>query len=92
MILILEQKHLIAIGGLNHDPYHEAQEKIGRLCRFYIHPQYRRKGIGAYLLEYIEQYAKFYFCELHLFSDTCHAACFSQSNDCDPIALLKTNF
>jgi GNAT superfamily N-acetyltransferase len=45
---------LIAIGGLNHDPYHDAQEKIGRLCRFYIHPQYRRKGIGAYLLEYIE--------------------------------------
>ncbi|WP_366925838.1 GNAT family N-acetyltransferase [Acinetobacter sp.] len=54
LFVVYEQKHLIAIGGLNHDPYHGAQEKIGRLCHFYIHPQYRRKGIGAYLLEYIE--------------------------------------
>ena len=54
LFVVYEQKHWIAIGGLNHDPCHEAQEKVGRLCRFYIHPQYRRKGIGAYLLEYIE--------------------------------------
>ncbi|MFM2333951.1 MAG: hypothetical protein RIQ74_2801, partial [Pseudomonadota bacterium] len=36
------------------DSYHEAQEKIGRLCRFYLHPDYCGNKRCFYLLEYIE--------------------------------------
>ena len=37
------------IGGLNEDPYTE-NNKIGRVRRFYIAKEYRRKGVGRLLL------------------------------------------
>jgi len=56
---------LIAIGGVSRDSYHDLQKKAGRLCRFYLYPDYHSNKLGFYLFEYIEQYEKTYFCELH---------------------------
>ena len=46
---IFQGEKLIGIGGLNEDPYTE-NNKIGRVRRFYIAKEYRRKGVGRLLL------------------------------------------
>lgn len=46
---IFQEEKLIGIGGLNEDPYTE-NSKIGRVRRFYIAKEYRRKGVGRLLL------------------------------------------
>ncbi|MDH0030378.1 MULTISPECIES: GNAT family N-acetyltransferase [unclassified Acinetobacter] len=82
---------LIAVAGLNQDSFHHSGQ-VGRLRRFYIHPDYRRQGVGAYLLQYIEQYAQTYFHELHLFTDTANAASFYQKMGYEPVDLPNSNF
>ncbi|SFB11729.1 MULTISPECIES: GNAT family N-acetyltransferase [unclassified Bacillus (in: firmicutes)] len=52
-----EQGSLIAIGGLNIDPFSN-NHKIGRLRRFYVATDYRRSGIGTLLLNTIVSEAK----------------------------------
>ena len=82
---------LIAIGGVNQDPLAESK-RVGRLCRFYIHPDYRDKKIGTYLLMHIEQYVKTYFERLDLFTDTAQAAQFYQSRGYQSIVSAHHNF
>lgn len=48
---------LVAVGGLNQDPYNHST-MIGRLRRFYVHPNFRKYGIGSHLLKEIENFAK----------------------------------
>ena len=52
-------KNLVAVGGLNRDPYAQ-QSHVGRLRHIYVHPRYRRLGIGrklvAALLEDIDSH------------------------------------
>ncbi|OOR03181.1 GNAT family N-acetyltransferase [Bacillus mycoides] len=60
---------LIGIGGLNQDPYTKVN-KIGRLRRFYIAKDYRRKGLGRLLLGRILSDAKIYFTIVVLHTDT----------------------
>ncbi|WP_141434287.1 GNAT family N-acetyltransferase [Bacillus sp. 03113] len=60
---------LLAIGGLNIDPYSK-DEKVGRLRRFYVKKEYRNKGLGKLLLDNIIDYAKTYFDILVLYTDT----------------------
>ena len=48
-IWYFSREKLIGIGGLNEDPYTE-NNKIGRVRRFYIAKEYRRKGVGRLLL------------------------------------------
>lgn len=57
---IFQGEKLIGIGGLNEDPYTE-NNKIGRVRRFYIAKEYRRKGLGRLLLVRILSDAKKYF-------------------------------
>lgn len=66
---------LAGIGGVNCDPY-SSEKRIGRVRRFYIHPQKRRLGIGRVLLMAIEDHARNHFHKLHLFTDTAPAALF----------------
>ena len=63
---------LIAIGGLNIDPFSGSQ-KIGRLRRFYVATDYRRNGVGTVLLKDIVSKAKSYFDVLVLHTDTVKA-------------------
>ena len=60
---------LIAIGGLNIDPFSNEQ-KMGRLRRFYVSKDYRRNGLGRLLLKKIICDAKNYYKVLVLHTDT----------------------
>jgi GNAT superfamily N-acetyltransferase len=70
-----EQGVLIAVGGLNIDPFLDNQ-KAGRLRRFYVAKEYRRSGVGTLLLKEIISNAKNYFEILVLQTDTEQAAKF----------------
>ncbi|USK52554.1 GNAT family N-acetyltransferase [Bacillus sp. CMF12] len=60
---------LIAIGGLNIDPFSN-DEKVGRLRRFYVSKDYRRNGLGKLLLNQIIYDAKHFYKVLVLHTDT----------------------
>lgn len=60
---------LIAIGGLNIDPFSN-DEKVGRLRRFFVSRDYRRNGLGRLLLTQIINDAKHFFKVLVLHTDT----------------------
>ncbi|MFP5111952.1 GNAT family N-acetyltransferase [Bacillaceae bacterium C204] len=60
---------LIAIGGMNIDPYSNDPE-IGRLRRFYVLKEYRRKGIGRFLVNQILFAARRTFKKVVLHTDT----------------------
>lgn len=66
---IFHGEKLIGIGGLNEDPY-IINNKIGRVRRFYIAKEYRRKGLGRLLLVRIISDAKKYFNIVVLNTDT----------------------
>ncbi|MBW8351063.1 GNAT family N-acetyltransferase [Bacillus sp. IITD106] len=51
---------LIAVGGININPFSD-DASIGRVRRFYVAKDYRRKGIGKLLLETLISEAKNYF-------------------------------
>ncbi len=64
-----EEDELVAIGGLNRDPFSNEQY-IGRLRRFYVSKAYRRNGIGSLLVQRIIDEAKGYYKILVLHTDT----------------------
>ncbi|MGE6551373.1 GNAT family N-acetyltransferase [Bacillus mycoides] len=66
---IFQGERLIGIGGINENLYTE-DNKIGRLRRFYIAKDYRRKGLGKLLLGRILSDAKIYFTIVVLHTDT----------------------
>ncbi|WP_426949946.1 GNAT family N-acetyltransferase [Bacillus mycoides] len=66
---IFQGERLIGIGGINENLYTE-DNKIGRLRRFYIAKDYRRKGLGRLLLGRILSDAKIYFTIVVLHTDT----------------------
>ncbi|WP_391209936.1 GNAT family N-acetyltransferase [Psychrobacillus sp. L4] len=70
-----DQGVLIAVGGLNMDPFSDDQ-KVGRLRRFYVGKEYRRIAVGTLLLNVIISDAKNYFEILVLHTDTEQAAKF----------------
>jgi GNAT superfamily N-acetyltransferase len=59
---------LIAIGGLNIDPY-TSNRSVGRVRRMYVHPEHRSRGIGMALIEAIEGHAHGKFDLLRLRTD-----------------------
>lgn len=73
-----EEGVLVAIGGLNKDPFSNEQF-IGRLRRFYVSKEYRRKGIGSLLVKRIIDESKRYYKILVLHTDTGHADKFYSS-------------
>ncbi|WP_420800282.1 GNAT family N-acetyltransferase [Neobacillus terrae] len=60
---------IVAIGGLNPDPFSN-KPFIGRVRRFYVNKEYRRKGIGSLLLKSIINEAKKYYKILVLRTNT----------------------
>ncbi|WNS76255.1 GNAT family N-acetyltransferase [Bacillus sp. DTU_2020_1000418_1_SI_GHA_SEK_038] len=81
-----KQGVLIAIGGLNNDPYSN-DPKIGRLRRFYVASNFRRSGVGTLLLNKIMLEAKKYYEGLVLHTDTVQGdlfyTAFGFSKTCD---------
>lgn len=76
---ITYEEELIGIGGITHDPY-VLENNFGRLRRFYIKPNWRRKGIGQLLLEYILLESSLRFKEVSLRTDTNSASQFYEKN------------
>ena len=70
---------LVAIGGLNRDPY-STKEGIGRLRRLYIADAARREGLGTKLLQAIIDFAKGQFSELVVRTDSASADAFYRKN------------
>lgn len=66
---IYDDQQLIAIGGVNKDPF-ASKEGAGRLRRFYVSSQYRRQGIGALLVKNVISHAQNHFYTLVLYTDT----------------------
>jgi GNAT superfamily N-acetyltransferase len=70
---------LVAIGGLNRDPYSD-KSGIGRLRRFYISEHARRQGVGTKLLNEILAYGKGHFSEIVVRTDSSIADAFYRAN------------
>lgn len=70
---------LVAIGGLNRDPYSN-KSGVGRLRRFYISEKVRRQGIGTQLLQKIVDHARGHFKELVVRTDSANADAFYRAN------------
>ncbi|CAI3113635.1 Amino-acid acetyltransferase [Acinetobacter calcoaceticus] len=79
---------LIAIGGINTT----LNKDMGRLRRFYVHPEYRRHGMGELLLRAIEEHAKKYFNEIVLYTDTHRAAAFYKKMGYSETNIPNSNF
>ena len=69
---------IIGIGGINKNPYIE-DEKEGRLRRFYIHPNYRKRRIGTRLIKKIIEDYKLKYEKLTLRTDNEIASRFYES-------------
>ncbi len=74
-----QHEHLVAIGGLNRDPYSD-KSGVGRLRRFYISPDARRQGIGTKLLKKIVDHANGHFKEIVVRTDSANADAFYRAN------------
>ncbi|MGP1909609.1 GNAT family N-acetyltransferase [Metabacillus sp. JX24] len=66
---------LIAVGGLNRDPY-DQDKRTCRIRRFYVGKEYRRKGAGTLLLKTLLREAAPNFSAAVLRTDTKEAARF----------------
>lgn len=74
-----QNDQLVAIGGLNRDPYSD-KSGVGRLRRFYISQNARRQGIGTQLLNEIINYGRGHFTELVVRTDSSIADAFYRAN------------
>ncbi len=75
---------LIGLGGISKDPY-VGRGQQGRIRRFYVHPNYRRKGVGRLLMETILASHRNYFQRINLYTDNGSAAIFYQSMGFDRV-------
>ena len=66
---------LIAVGGLNRDPYAD-QEGIGRLRHIYVRRSARRSGVGSALVHQLLSHADGVFRSVRLRTETREAADF----------------
>jgi len=69
----MDQAVLVAIGGLNQDPF-DGRRGIGRIRRIYVRPGWRNQGIGQALVHTLVENARTTFTALHLRTDNPAAA------------------
>jgi len=82
---VYEDGTLTAIGGVNVDPY-ETTQKVARLRRLYVKPEFRRNGTGSHLTRSIESVAARHFPRIQLFTDSHTAGRFYASLGYRPVA------
>ena len=64
---------LIAVGGLNREPY-EPAPRTGRLRHLYVLPAYRRRGVANTIIGHLLESAEHHFDAVRLRTDTPEAA------------------
>ncbi len=82
LLLAYDGDKLVGCGGLNQQ-WGDAgvEDRIGRVRRFYVHPQYRQHGVGKQLLLELEKKARPFYAVLCLNTDTKSAAHFYQKHN-----------
>lgn len=82
LLLAYDGDKLVGCGGLNQQ-WGDAgvEDRIGRVRRFYVHPQYRQHGVGKQLLLELEKKARPFYAALCLNTDIKSAAHFYQKNN-----------
>ena len=63
---------IVAIGGVNQDPYKD-DSNIGRIRHIYVAPNFRRQGIGKFLVQRILEYCNETFRQITLRTDNPNA-------------------
>lgn len=44
---------VVGVGGINNNPFDQAEKRVGRIRRFFILKQWRNRGLGSELLSHI---------------------------------------
>ncbi|MFB5661927.1 GNAT family N-acetyltransferase [Alteribacillus sp. HJP-4] len=70
-----DKNKLIAVGGVNCDPYSDFV-KVGRVRRFFVSKKWRRTGAGSSLLEAMISFSRDHYNFLVLYSDSESASSF----------------
>lgn len=79
LIVIKRDRAILAVCGLNQDPYIQNRvqnDSIGRLRRLYVHPAYRQKGLASALFSAILKKARQDFSIIRLSTDNRSASSF----------------
>lgn len=87
---IYQDEQLIALGGINAWLYRD--NCVGRLRRFYVLPDYRKQGVGRFLLTHLESVASSHFKTLYLYTDTVNATRFYQVCGYEACEEAEANF
>jgi GNAT superfamily N-acetyltransferase len=69
----LDQGLLVAVGGLNCDPF-AGRPEVGRIRRVYVRPAWRDRGIGRALVSTLIEHARTHFRCVRLRAENAHAA------------------
>lgn len=72
---VFHTAHLVAVGGLNRDPYAN-YDQVGRLRHLYVRKSARRTGVGSALVHQLLSHAKGNFKSVRLRTETLEAAAF----------------
>ena len=80
----IEQGALVAIGGLNCDPFLK-DPAVGRIRRLYVRCAWRNSGIGSALLETLLTIARQSFCTVRLRAENAKAARLYERKGFEPI-------
>ncbi len=67
-----------AVGGINVDPYYNSPS-LGRIRHLYVHPSFKRAGVGRLVMERIEKHGEQYFASFQLFTTSQVAGKFYES-------------
>ncbi len=81
----LEQGVVVAIGGLNRDPFVN-DSTVGRIRRVYVRQAWRNKGIGGALLDRLIEVARQHFKSVRLRAENTQAARLYERKGFEPIA------
>ncbi|MDR3753517.1 MAG: GNAT family N-acetyltransferase [Terracidiphilus sp.] len=81
----LENGLLVAVGGLNHDPF-AGRADVGRIRRVYVRPAWRGKGIGTALVSALINEARQSFACIRLRAENPSAARLYERLGFEPIA------
>jgi GNAT superfamily N-acetyltransferase len=79
-----QEGRILAVGGINVHPYYDLAS-LGRIRHLYVHPDFRRSGIGRQLMQLIEGSGSEYFRIFQLFTTEVAASRFYEALGYAPV-------